>query len=135
MKKLLIGGVIAGIVMIITGMIFGALSAEMYKMSPKILWKTMDGNWFTQIVIYDLISALILAYVFSMVKGSIPGAGLQKGVFFGLIVFAVGPLLGLSMTYLTMAVRTKLIAVWALNSLVDYILAGLIFGIIDEKIT
>ncbi len=59
---------------------------------------------------------------------------MSKGLIFGLAMFAVGPFVGLGMTYLTMAVRTKLVAVWALNDLLNYVLAGLIFDLIDKKI-
>ena len=136
MKKIIIGGLLAFVVIVLLGMIFGALSAEMYKLSPKLLWKPMDGNWFTEMIIFDLVTALILAYVYSMVKGTLPGTtGLMKGISFGLIVFAVGPFLGLTMTYLTMAVRTKLIAVWALNGLLNYVLSGIVFELVDKKIS
>ena len=135
MKKIIIGGILAGLVIIIVGMVFGALSSDMYKMSPKALWKPMGGDWFTKMIIFDLLTGFILATVFSIIKGALPGAGLAKGLSFGLIVFFVGTFLGLTMTYLTMAVRTKMIAVWALNGLVNYLLAGLIFQFIDEKIS
>ena len=135
MKKIIIGGILAGLVIIIVGMVFGAVSADMYKMSPKALWKPMGGDWFTKMIIFDLLTGFILATVFSIIKGALPGAGLAKGLSFGLIVFFVGTFLGLTMTYLTMAVRTKMIAVWALNGLVNYLLAGLIFQFIDEKIS
>jgi len=135
MKKIIIGGLLAAIVIIIMGMVFGAMSSDMYKMSPKILWKPMGGDWFTKMIIFDIVSGLILAYVFSIIKGALPGAGLVKGISFGLIIFFVGTFLGLTMTYLTMAVRTKLIAVWSLNSLINYLLAGLIFELVEEKIS
>jgi len=135
MKKIIIGGLLAGVVIIIMGMIFGALSADMYKLSPKALWKPMGGDWFMKMIIFDFATGLILAYIFSIIKGSLLGTGLIKGVAFGIIIFVIGPLLGLTMTYLTMAVRNKLLAVWALNGLINYLIAGLIFEFIDEKIT
>jgi len=135
MKKVLIGGLLAGVVIIVMGMVFGALSADMYKLSPKALWKPMGGDWFMKMAVFDFITGLILAYVFSIIKGSLPGKGLMKGISFGIMIFAVGTFLGLTMTYLTMAVRTKLIASWALNGLVNYLLAGLIFEFVNEKIS
>jgi len=135
MKKIIIGGLLAGVVIVIMGMVFGALSADMYKLSPKVLWKPMGGDWFTKMVIFDFVTGLILAYVFSIIKSSLPGKGLMKGISFGLMIFTVGTFLGLTMTYLTMAIRTKMIVVWALNGLINYVLAGLIFEIIDEKIS
>lgn len=135
MKKIIIGGLLAGLVIMAMSMIFGALSSEMYKMSPRILWKPMDGTWFYKMVAFDLISGLALAWAFSIIKTAVPGTGLIKGACFGLLVFIVGPLLGLTMTYLTMAVRTKLIAVWLINQLLNNVFSGMIFEIIEEKIS
>lgn len=135
MKKIIIGGLLAGVVILLMGMVFGALSSEMYKLSPKVFWKPMGGDWFTKIVIYDLVTGLVLASVFSMIKGSLPGGGFVKGLTFGLIVWIIGPVLGLVITYLTMAIRLKLLAVWAANGLANYVLSGLIFGLLDEKLS
>jgi uncharacterized membrane protein YagU involved in acid resistance len=135
MKKVIIGGLLAGVVILLMGMVFGAMSAEMYKLSPKVFWKPMGGDWFTKMVIFDFVTGLILAGVFSIVKGALPGVGLMKGLSFGLIIWIVGPLLGLTMTYLTMAIRVKLIAVWTVNGLVNYLLSGLIFELLDEKLS
>jgi hypothetical protein len=135
MKKIIIGGLIAGLVIIIVGMVFGALSADMYKMSPKELWKPMGGDWFPKIIAYDICSAFVLAWIYSIVKNAIPGANLVKGATYGGLMFIVGPMLGLIMTYLTMAIRSKLIVFWALNSLVNYVLSGIIFDLVDRKIS
>jgi hypothetical protein len=135
MKKIIVGGILAGLIIIVMGMVFGAISADMYKMSSKALWKPMGGDWFTQMVLFDIFTGLILAYVFSIVKSGVPASGLTKGVIFGLLAFLIGPFLGLFMTYLTMAVRTKLIIMWGLNGLFNYVLAGIIFEIIDQKIS
>jgi hypothetical protein len=135
MKKIIIGGVLAGVVILIMGMVFGALSSEIYKTSPRVFWKPMGGDWFTKVIIFDLASGLVLACVFSIIKGMLPGKGLMKGISFGMIIWAVGPLLGLTMTYMTMAIRVKLIAVWALNGLVNNVMSGLVFELLDEKLS
>ncbi len=68
MKKIIIGGIVAGVVIIIVGMVFGALASGMYKMSPKALWKPMGGNWVTEYCIFDIIVGLLLAWVYSLVS-------------------------------------------------------------------
>jgi hypothetical protein len=135
MKKIIIGGLLAGVVILLMGMLFGALSAEMYKLSPKVFWKPMGGDWFTKMAVFDFATGLVLAAIYSIIKGALPGAGLMKGISFGIIIWVAGPLIGFTMTYLTMAIRVKLIAVWALNDLLNYVLSGLIFKLIDEKIS
>lgn len=134
MKKIIIGGLLAGVLFWVLGMIFGTLTADLYAMSPKVFWKPMGSTWMIKIVAYNFFSAFLLAYVYSVFGSVIPGKGYQKGLIFGLLIFLVGPFLGLSMTYITMAIRAKLICMWALNSLVAYSLAGLTFQLIDERI-
>ncbi len=135
MKKIIIGGLLAGAFILLMGMLFGAMSAEMYKLSPKVFWKPMGGDWFTRVLIYDFASGLIFAWVFSIVKGSIPGPGLAKGLMFGIMMFLIGPFHSVWMAYLVIAIRAKLLAVWMLNGLVNYVFSGLIFELIDEKIS
>jgi len=133
-KKLIIGGLLVGVIIWVVGMVFGNLAADLYKMSPKVFWKPMGSKWMTQMVIYDFVAAFLLAFAYSVFEPSIPGSGYQKGLTFGLIIFLVGPFLGLTMTYITMAIRAKLILMWVLNNLVNYLLAGLTFQMIDERI-
>ena len=135
MKKILIGGLLSGAIILIMGVVFGGMSAEMYKLSPQVFWKPMGGDWFSKMVMLDIVSGLVLACIFSIIKGALPGTGLIKGLSFGIIVWLVGPLLGLTMTYLTMAIRAKLIGIWALNGLVNYCIAGLVFELLDEKLS
>jgi cation transporter-like permease len=134
MKKVIVAGLLAGIVILVVGMVFGSLTADMYKMSPAGMWKPMGGNWFTQMVIYDIVVGLILSYVFSIVSNAIPGSGLQKGLIFGLLMWLVGNVPGLGITYLTMNIRNKLILMWLLNGLVNYCLAGAAIEMVDEKL-
>lgn len=133
-KKLITGGFIVGIIIWLLGLVFGALSSDLYIMSPKVFWKPMDSGWMTQMITLDFITAFILAFAFEVFKSAIPGEEYQKGLAFGLIVFLVGPFLGLSMTYITMALREKLIIMWGLNSLINYCLAGLTFQFIDDRV-
>lgn len=134
MKKILIGGILAGLVILVIGLIFGSLTANMYRMSPQIMWKPMGQNFFVQVIIYDLIVGIILAYVYSILKNSVPGSGIVKGLIFGLLVWLVGSVPGLGITYLTMNIRNKLIFTWLVNNLINYCLAGAVIQQIDEKV-
>ena len=133
-KKIIIGTLLAGIIIWLVGMVIGNISADLYQMSPKAFWKPMNQTWMTRMMVFNFISAFALALVYSIVSPSLSGFGSKRGMIFGLLVFLVGPFLGLSMTYITMAIRAKLIAVWGLNSLINYVLAGAAFQLIDERI-
>ncbi len=134
MKKTIVAGLVAGIVILIVGMIFGSFTADMYKMSPASLWKPMGGSWFGQMIIYDIIFGLILSYVFSVISSVIPGKGIQKGLIFGLLLWLAGSVPGLGITYLTMNIRNKLILMWLANGLANYCLAGAAIQVVDEKL-
>ena len=134
MKKVIVGGVLAGLVMVVVGFIVGGMTAEMYRMSPAALWKPMGGNWFLQMVVYDIVVGLILSFVYSILKSAVPGSGLQKGIIFGLLVWLVGTLPGMGITYLTMNVRNLMLTVWALNGLANYVLSGMVINWSDDKL-
>ena len=134
MKKIIVGGLLAGLAILVVGMIFGSLTADMYKMAPANMFKPMEQNWFLQILVYDLALGFILAYVYSVIKSAIPGSGIQKGLIFGLIIFLVGTVPWMGITYLTMNIRNKLILMWTLNGLANYLLAGAAIEVIDEKL-
>jgi len=134
MKKIIIGGLIAGLVIFVVGMIFGNLTAELYELSPMSFFKPMDQAWFIKMIIYDFALGLLLAYVYSVIKVGVPGSGINKGLLFGLLIFLVGTLPGLTLTQMTMNIRNKLIFMWALNGLINYLLAGSVIELVDEKI-
>ena len=131
MKKIIIGGILAGVVMLVVGFIFGSLSADMYITAPRGIFKEMN---LTAFVIYDLIVGLIFAYVYSIIKSSVPKGGIQKGLIFGLILWAIGTVPGLGITYVTMNIRNKLLLVWLISGLVGYLAAGATIALVDEKV-
>lgn len=134
MKKIIVGGLLAGLAIMVVSFIIGSMTADMYKMSNAAMWKPMGQDWFWSMLAYDFVVGLILAYVWSIVKGAIPGTGIQKGLFFGLLVFLLGTIPGMGMTYLTMNIRNKMIIVWTMNGLFNYLLAGAAIEWAEKKL-
>ena len=134
MKKIIIGGLLAGLALLVVGFVFSSFSADMYKMSPAGMWKPMGGDWFIQMIVYNIVVGVIMAYVFSIIKSAVPGSGITKGVIFGLMVWLLGSVPGLGITYLTMNIRNKLIITWLINGLVNYMAAGAAIEVVDEKL-
>jgi|GEM_PF-6882898 len=131
MKKVIVGGLLAGLALLVVGFVFGSLTADMYRLSPSGVFKAMD---FKLLVAYDIVVGMLLAYVYSIIKNSVPGTGMQKGLYFGAIIFLVGTLPALGITYITMAIRKKLLLMWALQGLVAYLLAGAALESVEEKL-
>jgi hypothetical protein len=134
MKKIVVGGLLAGLAIVVVGFIVGSLTGNLYAISNASMWKPMGKNFVVMMFIYDLMVGLILSYVYSIIKSSVPGSVTQKGLIFGLLIWLVGTLPGMGITYLTMNVRNMLIAVWTVNGLLNYLLAGAAIQWADEKL-
>jgi uncharacterized membrane protein YagU involved in acid resistance len=133
MKRIVVGGLLAGLALLVVGFIFGSLTADLYMMSPGGIFKSPMN--FNLLIIYDFVVGLILAYAYSVINTAIPKSGLQKGLVFGLLIWLVGTVPGLGITYITMNVRNKLIFMWAFQGLIAYLLAGAAIQAVDEKVS
>jgi uncharacterized membrane protein YagU involved in acid resistance len=122
-NKVLIAGIVAGIVLVIVGFALGYLTASMYASTPQ-LWKPMSGDWTYTMIIFDIVIGVILAFVYSIVKDGVPKKGITKGLYYGMLVWLVGTIPGMIMTYSTMAVPTALVLAWTIGGLVQYTLMG-----------
>lgn len=131
MKKIIIGGILAGLALFVVTFIFESLTADMYMMAPRGMFKEMN---LTAFVIYDLIIGLIFAYVYSIIKASVPKGGIQKGLIFGLIIWLIGSVPGIGISYVTMNIRNKLLLIWLFSALVQYAAAGIAIELVDEKV-
>lgn len=59
-----------------------------------------------------LIEGVIYGLVFSVIYKGIPGSGALKGLSYGFLLWVVGTLPGMAITYLTMRVPDPIIASW-----------------------
>lgn len=70
----------------------------------------------------------IFAAAFSMLRASIPGNDLRKGADYGLLLFILVQVPYVLTDYLLLAVPLTLLLSWALESLIVYVLGGLVFS-------
>lgn len=133
-RKLIESGIIVGIVFLVLNFLIGIATGSMYT-KPELLhlWKPMTGSWWLWMAISDIIVGIIFAGIYGVVKDSIKCEGIRKGICFGTGVWLIGTLPGMAMTYLTMAVPTSLVAVWAITGFIVYVIGGIVLSIIYEK--
>lgn len=82
-------------------------------------------------LIFGLISALIYAGVYDRLKNSVPGDGIvNKGLFYGLILFLVGVIPGYLSLYLLINLPALLIFYWAVEGLVIDLAGGIVIAAI-----
>jgi hypothetical protein len=83
--------------------------------------------FFIASALFSLMTGTIFAASYSLLKKSVPGKGMVKGVIYGLMLFLI---VGVPFTltiYLMLAVPVALLLVWALSSLIVYKLSGIAF--------
>lgn len=125
-------GIILGVVLFVLGAIEGWLSGGLYSASDPALWADMTGNWWFTALISDIIIGLVLGLVYTLFYNSIPDQGIGKGIQYGFWVWLVGTVPGLIMTFLTLAVPAELIVTWFITGLLNYIVVGLILGVMYQ---
>ena len=84
-RKILIVGIITGIIFIILDMLVAIATMPVLSSFADLpIWKTppdiMAG------IVFDLINGLILVGVYSVLYNAIPGEGIKKGLNYGIIV-------------------------------------------------
>jgi hypothetical protein len=130
--KWLLAGVVVATVSYFINALFTILFKNFYAQTPELL-KPLSNVWMVQTLLGNFSSGLIYALMFTVLQHGIPGKGITKGFFLGILLWAitVPPLL---ITYNT-NVDTKLILSWLLTGLIATPLACIAVVLIYEKIT
>lgn len=137
-RKGIIAGLLAGIAMVLVDSIIWT-ATQGYLMplyeSSAALWKPMDsGSWMVQMVALDIADGLIFGLVYSVIYAGIPQSGMRKGICYGFLVWLVGLVPGMAVSYLMMTVPGMIIVSWLLGGLVDLLAMGAVLAVAYEKI-
>jgi hypothetical protein len=81
-------------------------------------------EFFSLSILFSLATGLVFAWAYSVLRGSVPGAGARKGLNFGLMVFLLAGVPFTLTAYLLLAVPAPLLFAWAIESIVVYSLSG-----------
>lgn len=77
---------------------------------------------------FGVITGILLALVYAIVRRGVPGVGTKRGVMYGLLIFLVAGVPGSLSLFLLVNLPSTLIVYWALEDLVAYLLGGAVFG-------
>ncbi len=130
-KTVFTAGILAWIAMLAISIAIGALTSSLYLDSPA-MWKPMGMLWFVGIVLLNLMVGLIYAVVYTVVGRPLVGSPLAKGLLYGSLIWFIGPLPGLMMTHLTMAVSPELVITWLFTNLINALVAGVIVAYVFD---
>ena len=77
-----------------------------------------------------LVGAMIFAFVFALLYKSIPGKCFVKGIVYGVLVWALGSLIGVTTMSCYMTISYVVVLYWVLAHLVFNVITGAIVGLI-----
>jgi hypothetical protein len=133
LKKVVLSAVIYTIIAQVINIV-GAIFTMSYYTDPAYfgLWSKlmMPGNgppgteFFIASIAISFLVGIIFAGAYSILKGSIPGKGLTKGINYGLLLFLVSGVPFTLTAFLLLAVPAMLLLDWAISALVIYVMIG-----------
>lgn len=133
MKKIIIPGLIAGVVMLVVGMGFGfALEALFPNLAAEYNNPALFRPWSDPLMsvyfVEPFVLGVILAWFWSMTKGLIKQKdAIKKGVYFGLGYWVI-TIPGMIMSYSSFPISLLMTVGWSLSIFIQAICAGILFA-------
>jgi hypothetical protein len=130
MKKIIVVGLLAGVVLLILSILglyitiwfFPGLAAQYYDPA----FDSGPGKYLLYYV-HPFVIALALSWFWSRFKTLLTGSFLTRGIEFGLIYTLIAILPALWLTYSAMSVSLAIVSTWLLFGLFQGLIAGLVF--------
>lgn len=132
MRKIILPGLVAGLLMLIVGMI---LSTILNMVFPSLvteynniaIFRSYSDPLMSLFFAYPIALGLILAFVWDKVKGLLQGSNGQVAVRFGFFYWLVASVPGMIVTYSSFQVSILMVLTWTLISFVNGVIAALVF--------
>lgn len=135
-KKGVIAGFAAGVVMVISNIVIWSATqgyiTPLYESSAP-LWKPMEIAWFEQMWALTIAEGVLYGLVYSVLYDGIPGKNVNKGLIFAVIIWLVGTVPGMAITYITIAIPTPIIFSWLFGGLINLLVMGAALAFVYEK--
>lgn len=139
-KKGVVAGLLAGIAMVISDMaVWGVTQGYLMPLyqASAALWKPMEplSTWLAWYLFLLVADGILFGIVYSVLYNGIPGKNnLNRGLNYGVILWLVGVVPGMAVTYLMMAVPTPIIASWLFGGLIDMLVMGAVLAYVYERV-
>ncbi len=83
--------------------------------------------------LWGFVNSFIFAWMFALLYKGIPYKGINKGICYGLIVWAVGALSGMATMPIYMTINTTVVVYWITQALVLNVIRGGIVAWVYER--
>jgi len=133
MKKVLIPGLVTGLVILIVGMVVGqlinlAIPGLMAEYQNPNLFRPWEDPLMSIYFAHPFILGLALAWVWNKVKGLVSGKPLARATHFALGYWIVATIPGMVISYASFPLSLTIILSWTITCLLQAIAAGLVLG-------
>lgn len=137
MKKIIVPGVIAGVLMAVIGMLVSYLFHAIWPMlateyANTALFRAMDDPLMMLFFLYPLLLGLVLAWVWDKTKPLFKGNLWERAVRFAGVYVLVATIPGMLITYSSFQVSLGMTATWTVNGIVNGLIMGLIFAKLNK---
>ena len=130
-RRIIVGGIFIGLLLIVSGVVSGFFSVSVFKMpmfvSDSTLWRQEFNPYLS--VSLDIIYGIILAGLFNLLYMSIPGEGIMKGIAFGLIIWFFKTVMAMGSIRVMFNVSDKVLIYWTFCGLLEMLVIGTVLGI------
>lgn len=130
MKKIIISGLIVGVVLLILSFLGLYITCYLF---PNIAMQYFDPAFDAEsgrvmfYYIHPFVISLALSWFWSRFKGVLTGAFITRGIEFGLIYVIIATFPMMWLIYSAMSVSILIVATWFILALMQAIIAGLLF--------
>ena len=131
--RVVLAGVLAGVVTLFIWIGFSFLTGPIYAMSPE-LWKPVGDLWFFGLILLNILIGLVYALVYTILGKSMKGSVLDKGLLYGCLLWFIGPLPSILFAHLTINIPPEVIVSWIFSYLINTLVAGIIIVFVYEEI-
>jgi hypothetical protein len=132
MKKIILPGVIAGIAILVLGMLVSYLFMLIPSVSADYANTAIMRQWQDPLMmlffLYPFILGIILAFIWDKSKTLFKGTLWKRGCNFGLAIFLIATIPGMFITYTSMPYSLMTVISWTVGGLLNALVAGWIFA-------
>lgn len=138
-KKIFLAGIAINFISFLIGGGSYLLFGRIFELEPISIWKwtpdmgfNIPVGWPT-LLLLNIILAVLFALAFALLYKGIPGKGIQKGLFFGIIVWVVGPVPALITMYLLINIAQGALLYFFIQSLFEWLVYGMVISAIYKE--
>ncbi|MFA6992478.1 MAG: hypothetical protein WC269_04350 [Candidatus Gracilibacteria bacterium] len=138
MKKVVLPGILAGVLMLIVGMGINYLMnlfvpALMVEYTTSGLFRPWEDPLMSLYFAYPIVLGLALAWFWNKTKSSFKGASVfGRGASFGFACFLIATIPGMLVTYASFDISLGMVLSWTLMGIVDLLIAGFVFAKLNK---